>query len=200
MKKIIYIIIVIIFYGSCSNEASRNVEHSIKKKVLRIELPDEDNWIDLDSSFCEQNFDTITDPKYRMHLGILRKYKSKGKRRGYYFSSKGDTINNFLYHQDISTFVESLNSKEKDIYRILTNKIVFLMLEKEPKMLDYGLTQWIREDEGLEYFMEHISKPICNTISIEEIISIIKEEMGEPHERAKEVKKMILEKLEHNIN
>lgn len=78
----------------------------------------------------------------------------------------------------------------------MTNKVIFLILEHDPKMLDYGLTQWTHDFKDLNYFMYHVSHPICNTISIERIRSIIVKEMGEPHERAKKMKQILLNNLE----
>src|SRR5690606_4024794 len=104
------------------------------------------------------------------------------EKRGYFFTADGDTLNNFLYHQDIAVFANGLDSTESGIYKKLTNKVVFLILEHEPKMLDYGLTQWTRNLNDLNYFMYHVSHPTCNAISIDSIKNIIKTEMEEPHE------------------
>ena len=146
---------------------------------------------------CDFVYDTITNNKYNMHLGILEKFHDKEK-RGYFFSSEGDTLNNFLYHQDIAAFILGLDSTEKGMYKRLTNKVVFLILEQDPKMLDYGLTQWTKDEKKLDYFMEHVSNPICNTMPIDSIISIIEQYMGEPHDGAKKIKKILLQRLEMN--
>lgn len=84
-------------------------------------------WID-NSADCKFAYDTITNKKYNMHLGILDKFNNKEK-RGYFFSAEGDTVNKFLYHQDIAAFMLDLDPTEEGIYKRLTNKVVFLILE-----------------------------------------------------------------------
>jgi len=143
---------------------------------------------------CNFVYDTITNEDYRMHLVIMDKYHNRAE-RGFAYTAGGDTLNHFLYHQDISAFTMRLDSTEQGLYRRLTNKVVFLILEEEPKMLDYGLTQWIREDEILDYFMEHVEHPLCNTQPIATTIAGIEKEMGEPHERAVEVKETLIRQL-----
>lgn len=166
------------------------------KVVDRQELKESSQkmeWID-SSIDCNFVYDTIKNKKYNMHLGILEKFNNKEK-RGYSFSAEGDTLNMFLYHQDIAAFMFGLDSQESGIYKALTNKVVFLILENEPKMLDYGLTQWTRKEEQLDYFMKHVSTPTCNTLPVKDIIEIIQRDMGEPHEEAKKVKLMLIEQL-----
>ena len=143
---------------------------------------------------CNFIYDTISNEKYNMHLAILNKYNNKDK-RGYFYTRNDDTLNHFLYHQDISAFTTGLDSTESGIYKKLTNKVIFLILEQEPRMLDYGLTQWIRDEKQLDYFMKNVSNPTCNTLPIDSTIKIIEEEMGEPHERAKRVKKRLIKEL-----
>ena len=144
---------------------------------------------------CDFVYDTIKNEKYTMHLSILNKYHHKEK-RGYVRKSNGDTINNFLYHQDIAVFANGLDSTEQGIYRKLTNKVIFLILEHDPKMLDYGLTQWTTDINNLNYFMNHVSHPTCNTIPVDSIKNIIIAKMGEPHERAKKVKQLLFDNLD----
>lgn len=63
-------------------------------------------------------------------------------------------------------------------------------------MLDYGLTQWTRELNDLNYFMYNVSHPVCNTISVDSLKTIIKTELGEPHEGAKKMKQIVLNNLD----
>lgn len=197
MKNLIPILYLITLIFSCS--AERDEEF----KLIDVNIVDREIENDSASapeikqlsSDCEFIYDTVSDEKYLMHLAILDKYEDKEK-RGYFFKAGGDTLNHFLYHQDIAAFVMRLDSTETDFYRKLTNKVVFLILEEEPRMLDYGLTQWTREDKQLDYFLEHVSHPICHTLPIDSIINIIKLEMGEPRESAKRVKKRIIQNLE----
>ncbi len=143
-------------------------------------------------SDCNFVYDTITRKAYQMHLHILDKFNHKEK-RGYVRDSNGDTINNFLYHQDISAFIASLEPSETGVYYTLTNKVVFLILEQDPQMLDYGLP--VSDNKNFFYFLEHIKNPICNNLSIDSIAKNIILKMNEPHEKAKNNKRLLLEHL-----
>lgn len=201
--KLKYYIITIIVLSNCSTRT----EHK-SNDITAIDTLIVDQKMDSDSAItkewskddfvdCDFDYDTIANRKYIMHLSILEKFKDKTK-RGYVFSSEGDTVNNFLYYQDITEFVTELDPAEQGTYKTLTNKVVFLILEQEPKMLDLGLTQWMGETKELDYFMKHVSHPFCHTLAIDSIINTIKVEMGEPHLGAKKVKNKILEKLEQS--
>jgi hypothetical protein len=199
LRITIYILILFAFLTSCNSKSEKSEKGMPKdavKVVERQELKESTQkmeWID-SSIDCNFVYDTIKNKKYNMHLGILEKFNNKEK-RGYFFSAEGDTLNIFLYHQDIAAFMLGLDSQESGIYKALTNKVVFLILENEPKMLDYGLTQWTRKEEQLDYFMKHVSNPTCNTMPVDGIIEIIQRDMGEPHEGAKKVKLMLIEQL-----
>ncbi len=189
MRNILYIFIFFAVLYSCSTTTEKNnpvLQNSdtLSKKHSQVETLNN----------CDFVYDTIKNEKYSMHLSILDKYNHKEK-RGYVFDSIGDTINNFLYHQDIAVFANGIDSTEQGIYKTLTNKVIFLILEQDPKMLDYGLTQWTEDIKDLNYFMYHVSHPTCNTISIDSIESIIKTKMGEPHEGSRKVKQLLLNNL-----
>lgn len=201
IRNIIYILTFFALLTACSTKSKDNdkaMSTSTKEygQQAFIDKTHEAEWID-NSTDCEFVYDTITNEKYNMHLGILDKFNNKEK-RGYFFSAERDTINKFLYHQDIAAFMLGLDPTEQGIYKRLTNKVVFLILEHEPKMLDFGLTQWTREEKQLDYFMEHVSHPTCNTMPIDSIIDIIKRDMDEPHDGARKVKQMLLERLEQS--
>jgi hypothetical protein len=182
MRNKLYVILFFASLTSCSTTAEETNVESKNTDTLSME----DSGMEATND-CEIIYDTIVNQKYRMHLSILDKYNHKEK-RGYVYDSNGDTINNFLYDQDIAVFANGLDSTEQGIYKTLTNKVVFLILEHDPKMLAYGLTQWTRDIKDLNYFMYHVSHPVCNTIPIDTIQYIIKTEMGESHEGAKKVK------------
>jgi hypothetical protein len=131
-----------------------------------------------------------------MHLAILEKFNNKDK-RGYSFTPDGDTLNHFLYHQDIIAFITRLDSTEEGIYKQLTNKVIFLILEQEPEMLDYGLSLGPKTENRLAYFMKHVSNPTCNSIPIDSLIIRINTQMAEPNEKAKEVKQLLLSHLKN---
>lgn len=210
MQHLIYTLLFVVSLSSCStkplgdlpasdpsyNLASAGTATEVTTKPDT--LPDSKSLLGAsieEAIDCDFVYDTITSPNYRMHLRILDKYHHPEK-RVYDFGPKGDTLNHFLVDQDIGAFANSLDSTERGLYRALTNKVVFLILEHEPKMLDYGLTQWIRVPGDLDYFMYHVAHPMCNTFPIDSLIGIIKTDMGEPHEGAKEVKKILLNRLE----
>lgn len=175
----------------------KQIPTDIANKVteeLLTEIVEETEWNEnlVDCNFV---YDTIASKKYDIHLGILDKFNNKEK-RGYFFKSNGDTLNKFLYHQDIAVFALGLDSKEKGLYKMLTNKVVFLILEHEPKMLDGGLTIWTRKDEQLDYFMEHVSNPQCNTIPVDSIIDIIQKELNESTDAASRLKRRLINQLQ----
>lgn len=190
MRNIFYLILFFASLSSCSTTSEENNVDLKKSDTLSLDTSEV-----IQKSDCDFLHDTIKNEKYRMHLAILDKFNHKEK-RGYVRLSNGDTINNFLYHQDIAVFANGLDSTEQGIYKKLTNKVVFLILEHDPKMLDYGLTEWTYNLNDLNYFMYHVSHPTCNTISVDSLKSIIRTKMGEPHEGAKKVKQLILDNLD----
>lgn len=199
MKQTIYILTFFAFLTACSTKTEKD-DIELQGDTVTIDQSDttiKTGWTNDNPADCDFVYDTITNENYNMHLGILDKFNNKEK-RGYFFSAGGDTVNKFLYHQDIAAFMLGLNPTEQGIYKRLTNKVVFLILEHEPKMLDFGLTQWTREEKQLDYFMEHVSHPTCNTMPIDSVIDIIKRDMDEPHDGAKKVKQMLLERLEQS--
>lgn len=188
MKQILCTLLYSLLITACSADVN---EHSdkplVKSEKQNKGLAQQDD--------CDIDYDTIKDDQYKMHLVILDKFYNPQK-RGYAFDANGDTLNYFLYHQDIAVFANGLDSTEDQSYKKLTNKVVFLILEHEPKMLDYGLTQWTTDLKELDYFMYHVSNPVCDTLPIDRIAARIKLEMGEPHKAARQVKQELLKNLE----
>jgi hypothetical protein len=198
MRTLFYILTFFTFLTACSTKTDKSDKDLTESDTIENTLIivndniTDKEWTIYDSMDCNLEYDTITNKKYDMHLAILDKYHNKEK-RGYFFSAQGDTINEFLYHQDIAAFILGLDPTEQGIYKILTNKVVFLILENEPKMLDGGLT-WMKK-EKLEYFFEHIEHPICNSLPIDNIAKIIKGNMAESNEKVKNAKQVILNRL-----
>ena len=149
--------------------------------------------VSIDTQNCDYVYDTIRNPNYQMHLRILEKYYDKSK-RGYVFTQDGDTLNEFLYSQDIHFFISNLDSNETGIYFLLTNKVVNLIISKEPKMLDAGLPN--SSGKNFRYFIEHVGNQICGDLGLVEVISSIQTNMRTPNDRAKTNKRIIIEKLE----
>jgi hypothetical protein len=123
MRNIFYIIIFFASLSGCSISTENENVALQKLDILPLCTSDFEPIIE-----CDFIYDTIKNENYRMHLAILDKYNHKEK-RGYVFTSDGDTLNNFLYHQDIAEFVNGLDSTETGVYKILTNKVIFLILE-----------------------------------------------------------------------
>jgi len=144
---------------------------------------------------CDVQFDTITKENYSMHVAIFKKFNNPDS-RAYTFNEYGDTTKSFLYHQDVAAFVQRLNPSEDRAYSIITNKVIFLIIENDPYALDYGLTQWPAPDKQLNYFFHHVEHPICNENAIDSIIVSVERNFGEPHNRAIEMKRRLLSHLE----
>jgi hypothetical protein len=147
--------------------------------------PENSNTITTDT--CDFIYDTISDSRYRIHKHILDKYEGKSE-IGYLFDN-GDTLNTFLYHQDIAVFLSNINPNETGIYKLMTNKIIFIILTHEAKQFDH---HELRRKVDLDYFLEHVSSPKCWEVGIDEIIQTIKEEMPEPDTVHSEFKQQIL--------
>jgi hypothetical protein len=192
--RVLFFILTIVLTQSCSSESGQL--ESTQNDFSFLTLPDTGHVKNdfLRTDLCDMRYDTIDNEKYLMHRRILDKYYHKEK-RGYFFSPSGDTINHFLYHQDIASFMLGLDSNEADVYKYLTNKVVFLILEKEPRMLAHGLTQWTRSESDLNYFLYHVGHPLCNSISVDTIASVIDRQMETPHQGARQVKDLLLATL-----
>ena len=196
MKLTIYILTFFTLLTACNSNKENddggvsietaNVEHN-KDSESKIEPEQDVNSVD-----CDFVYDTITDKKYRMHLHIIDKFQNTGK-RGYYFNQNGDTLNNFLYHQDISAFIGSLDSTETGIYYLLTNRVINLIVAEDPAMLDHGLPPNSRSE--FKYFLNHVGNLKCVEIDFEKVIIGVETHMNTPHEKAEQNKKILLNKL-----
>lgn len=91
-------------------------------------------------------------------------------------------------------FTTSLNPKENEFYKTLTNKVVYYLNENEFKILAFGLNR--QKTENINYFFTHVEHPICNSITIDNIISKIKIEMSDTIEGEKQLKNTLLDR--HN--
>ena len=126
MRITIYILIRVNSLTSGTSTSEKSEKGMLKDAVKVVDERQELNessqkmeWID-SSIDCDFVYDTIKNKKYNMHLGILEKFNNKEK-TGYFFSAEGDTLNMFLYHQDIAAFMLELDSQESGIYKALTN-------------------------------------------------------------------------------
>ncbi|UTW61577.1 hypothetical protein KFE98_16390 [bacterium SCSIO 12741] len=121
------------------------------------------------TSFCQLSYDSLTRKDYRMHKHILAKFDHPEK-RGYYFSSEGDTLNFFVYHQDIAAFLGGLNPKETGVDKRLTNKVIYRLLEYDPAMLNFGLGIRRSKEEKWSYFWDQVAHPLCYSQALDSTI------------------------------
>ncbi len=142
---------------------------------------------------CDFKYDTITNSKYRMHKHILDKFYHPTK-RGYYYSGD-DTVNTFVYHQDIAVFIGLLDPKEKEPYRSLTNKVIFLILENDAAMLNHGVPDLTQPRGAFKYFLQNIENPKCSTIPMDELIKMVKNEFETNSSKDIENKRLIIGSL-----
>lgn len=180
MKEIAYILFFAFLVSCTSNnenstsktELSKN--DTIEENSQPIDIVKKSDWSVDTMSSCNIIFDSINNDEYKWHLFILT--ESKKYKNGRDCFRDGKKINKCLYPQDIAMFFNSINPEEEGIYRILTNKVVFYLVENETKILEYGVN-WIKDDIKANYFMEHLEHPLCNTLSIDSIMKKIEIEL-----------------------
>ena len=203
MNKSAYTLCLFVLLISCRNTTGEDTVLKDSDTLNAIDIAATDtNAVKAPPSTlpdCDFVYDTIQDLNYQLHLSILDKFHNKDKRGYVLFTGSRDTLNFFLYHQDIAAFILNLNPEETGLYRKLTNKVVYLIIEHEPRMLDHGLTVWSSDTEKLDYFMHHVSNPVCNTQSLDSTLSLIEQEMFESDERAKKAKQLLIKHLEEGI-
>ncbi len=196
MKQTIYILTFFTLLTACNskkeNNGSRIPTETLNVEQNRITKSKIETEQDVNSVNCDFIYDTITDKKYRMHLRILDKFQNKDK-RGFYFNQNGDTLNNFLYHQDIAAFTGSLDSTETGVYNLLTNMVVNLIVAEDPAMLDYGLPP--NGQPEFKYFLKHVGDLKCGKIDFDKVIIGVEAYMNTPHKKAEQNKKILLNKL-----
>lgn len=132
---------------------------------------------------CDIIYDTITQENYIMHRSIMRVFSDT-------------SVRNYLYDQDVSALVQYLDPDEDSIHHILSNRVIFLMLENSIEHFDFGLTIWHIPDENFDYFFEHISNPICNNLPIDSIISIVQSDYNCHNEESEKLKARTIKHLE----
>lgn len=120
---------------------------------------------------CNIVYDTISNPAYKMHKLIMDRYFIPEK-RGYWMTSTGDTLSTFLYPQDIGVFLQELDSTEQGVYRLLTNKIIFRILNHDSRQFIFS-----PEGETRNYFLWHVAHPMCSELPIDSTIAIVERDM-----------------------
>jgi hypothetical protein len=103
MKKASIQLILLVLITACSAPNSKIESNTQELNTTSPNVRDTTQQIELSrkADICDFIYDTISNEKYTMHLAILDKCQDKEK-RGYFFKAGGDTLNHFLYHQDIA--------------------------------------------------------------------------------------------------
>lgn len=143
---------------------------------------------------CDLRYDTILNEKYQMHCRILRKQAVAKKHAGQ-TDARNSSGRHFLYPQDIAEFAARLDPSETGVYNQLTNKVVFVILEHEAALLDPGLNTLDHSPVLLDYFMHHVSHPICNAVAVDTTMRKVNAEMKASGGRAVRLKRRLLESL-----
>jgi hypothetical protein len=179
MKLVYYYSMVMAFAGllpACSSTDNPPGEDSISDSMAVVDSGNAEQlpWIEADP-LCEIPYDTITDPDYNMHKVILDRYFVPGK-RGYWMTATGDTQSTYLYHQDVHVWLDQLDTNEQGIYKLLTNKIAFLILAHDSRWLTYENANDFRR----KYFLRHLNNPTCNEIPFDSLEAIVDRDMEDP--------------------
>lgn len=104
----------------------------------------------------------------------------------------------------------NLDPTEKGIYRHLTNKVTFALLEKGTKSIIEYFSILDRSEKintipknnfdsliinHYNYFFEHVGNPICNTLSTDSIALLLKQNIEQPSKFEKQKAKFLIEQL-----
>lgn len=190
MKSIKYIFLLFGFTLACTEEITKSQsEPAVNQENLEYVEPSFTAF-PTDAN-CDIKYDTVQNKDYLWHQLILN--QSKNPEYGRDIFRDGKKINKYLYPQDIIMFTTSLNPKENEFYKTLTNKVVYYLIENEFKILAFGLNR--QKTENINYFFTHVEHPICNSITIDSIITRITTEMSDTIEGEKQLKNTLLDRL-----
>lgn len=191
MKQFIAALFVFAGLQSCNNSTNQPPQDSVPDTVAVVDSANDEDlpWIEGDP-LCYIPYDTITNPAYNMHKVILDRYFVPEK-RGYWMTAEGDTMNTYLYPQDIHAWMMGLDTNEQGVYRMLTNRIVFLILAHDA---EHFVTEDIN-DPRVKYFIWHVQHPTCNEIPFERLEDIVDSTMAVPEKWERSFKQKILSQL-----
>lgn len=172
----VFIFAICLSLASCADSSSNPPADSVPDSVVITDNTDNESlpWIEGDP-LCDFPYDTITNPKYNMHKVIMDRYTVPGK-RGYWMTANGDTMDTYLYPQDIHVWMMGLDTNEQGIYRMLTNKIAFLILA-------HDAAHFVHEDVNdprVKYFIWHLQNPNCNEVPFERLEQRVDSTMVDP--------------------
>lgn len=171
MKRLLYFLFISSLLFSCNipkskketEEAQMAWFDSITTYKTQIELEEEEirkhtvnvPGVEIMEELCDIQYDTIKDENYKFHKWILDILNKKSSHS--------------LDDQMVSRFMLSLNPREKEYYRKLTNKVIYALLEKQPAKLSNYNPQLLTKAQ-YDYFLIQISNPKCNSLPLGEIL------------------------------
>lgn len=187
MKFILKFLILVTAY-SCSNENTNSVAFvPLNNKVNDTTSRQDESLKDS----CQVKYDTITELKYYAHKFILQKSQDNWN---------GDPI----WSQDVCAFLQNLDPNENETNRKLTNKVVFKVLENASNHLAFCFLHQSTPAVGLDYFLDNVSNPTCDEISMDTLISKVDHDFvlnlysEERNRRVREIKSDLLKRLKKN--
>lgn len=149
---------------------------------------------------CAITYDTITNPNYLAHKNIMERYFTPGKRA--YSTIGKDTMDTWLYPQDIGVFFQELDSTEQGMYRMMTNKIVFMMTNKIVfMMLNHDACTIIftpYNELQKHYFLWQVAHPLCIDSPMDSTIARVERNMNTKTPEMKKFKAEVIASLEKN--
>jgi hypothetical protein len=132
---------------------------------------------------CLINIDTIKNTAYASHIYLWK-----------ILSGKSD--GHIIYDQDVSLFIFHLNPDESPSYRLLTNKVIFSLLEKQIRNVKFGIVLRQNAEKQKKYFLENIKHPLCNDVKIDSLVSIVKRDFNAKDDAQIRLENEILNSLE----
>ena len=191
---LVFRVSLIVWLCSCSETTSESVTDMIRDTAPAVVAP----VIDQDSlnraQQCNIIYDTITSEKYRFHKSVMNCYTIPEERE-FWFTGKGDTLETYLQPQHIGVFLQSLDSTEQGTYRLLTNKIVFLILEHDCRGL--AIASRFKMTMKLSYFIWHVKHPMCKSTSSAHLIKNVEQMFATATPDESEFKNSIIDALKY---
>jgi len=187
MKFALKFLIFATFY-SCNNENTTPVTFNPTNNEVNEATSIQDESL---KDSCQVKYDTITELKYLSHKFILVK-------------SQDDWNGDPIWSQDVCALLQNIDPNENETNRKLTNKVVFKVLENASNHLAFSFTHSATTEVGLNYFLDNVSNPVCNDISIDSLIIKVDQYFvldlysEENNKKAKEIKSELLKRLRKN--
>ena len=164
MRNLARLTLLLFLFCGCDSsiskkDTSQTLADTIRKDSIQSHAEKTSNSNPSDS--CLINIDTIKNTAYNSHIYLWK-----------ILSGKSD--GHIIYAQDISMFLFHLNPGESPSYRLLTNKVIFSLLEKQIRDVKYALVLRTDAEKQKNYFFENIKHPLCHDIKVDSLISIVR--------------------------